>query len=69
MSSSWLDALTSTPVVIAGVLGISAAVLASRREPAQLNQQAKEITQAAAHADGPKAKMAQSVSISLPTAR
>jgi hypothetical protein len=63
MSTSWLDTLTSTPLLVAGILGISVAVIANRRTPEQITQQAKEVTQAAAHADGAKAKMAQSVSI------
>jgi len=60
MSTSWLDTLTSTPFVVAGILGISVAVIVKRRNPDQLAQQAKEVTQAAVHADG-KAKMAQTV--------
>jgi len=63
MSTSWLDTLTSTPLLVAGILGISVAVIANRRTPEQVTQQAKEVTQAAAHADSAKAKMAQSVSI------
>jgi len=61
MSTSWLDTLTSTPLLVAGILGISVAVIANRRTPEQVTQQAKEVTQAAAHADSAKAKMAQSV--------
>ena len=62
---SWLDTLTSTPLLVAGILGISAAVIATRRDPAQLKEQVKEVSQAASYADGPKAKMAQSVSMRL----
>jgi hypothetical protein len=65
MSTSWLDTLTSTPILVAGILGISVAVIANRRTPDQLKQQAKEVSQAATHADGPKAKMAQSVSMHM----
>jgi ribosomal protein S3 len=64
MSTSWLDTLTSTPLLVAGILGISVAIIANRRTPDQVAQQTKEVTQAAAHADSAKAKMAQSVSIS-----
>ena len=64
MSNSWLDTLTSTPLIVAGILGVSVAVIANRRTPEQITQQAKEVTQAAAHADSAKAKMAQSVSTS-----
>jgi membrane-associated progesterone receptor component len=64
MSTSWLDTLTSTPLLVAGILGISVAIIANRRTPEQVVQQTKEVTQAAAHADSAKAKMAQSVSVS-----
>jgi len=62
MSNSWLDTLTSTPLIVAGILGVSVAVIANRRTPEQITRQAKEVSQAAAHADSAKAKMAQSVS-------
>jgi hypothetical protein len=64
---SWVDTLTSTPLLVAGILGISVAIIANRRNPAQpqLKEQVKEVTQAAAHSDSPKAKMAQSVSTQL----
>jgi hypothetical protein len=74
---TWLETLTSTPVLIAGALGISAALFAGRasgtktsgseqqhRLPesgAQLKEQVKEV-KAAAGAEGVAAKMAQAVS-------
>jgi hypothetical protein len=69
MSTSWLDTLTSTPLLVAGILGISVAVIANRRTPEQITQQTKEVTQAAAHADSAKVKMAQSVSVSRMNSR
>jgi hypothetical protein len=55
---TWLDTITSTPVIVAGLVGISAALFAGRRGP--VTEQAKEV-KAAIQADGPKAKMAQTV--------
>ena len=58
--SSWYDTLTSTPVLIAGALGITAAVYASNHTANQAITQVKEVT-AAAGADTKTAKMAQAV--------
>jgi hypothetical protein len=33
---SWLDTLTSTPLLVAGILGMSVAVIINRRDPAVL---------------------------------
>jgi hypothetical protein len=59
---SWLDSITSTPVIVAGLLGISAALFVGRRP--QVVEQAKEVGRAT-QADGPKAKMAQTVGVLL----
>lgn len=57
---SWLETLTSTPVVIAGLVGISAALFVGRRDPARVSEQVKEVANAT-QADVSKAKMAQAV--------
>lgn len=57
---SLYEILTSTPVLLAGALGISAAVYARRHTANQAVTQLKEVT-AAAGADGGTAKMAQAV--------
>ena len=63
---TWYDTLTSTPVLIAGAVGISAALFARAQSTSgtahQVAQQAKEATRDAIHADNPRAKMAQAVS-------
>lgn len=62
---TWLDTLTSTPVLIAGALGITAAVYAKRNPTVptarQMSEQAKEVAQAT-QAEGTQAKVAQAVS-------
>ena len=57
---SWYETLTSTPLLIAGTLGISAAIYSRRHTAHQVVTQVKEVT-AAAGADGGTAKMAQAV--------
>jgi hypothetical protein len=62
---TWLDTLTSTPVLIAGALGITAAVYAKRNpttipSAGQMSEQAKEVAQAT-QAEGTQAKVAQAV--------
>jgi len=57
---SWYDTLTSTPLLIAGALGITVAVYARRHTADQAITQIKEV-KAAAGADGGTAKMAQAV--------
>ncbi|ORY23355.1 cytochrome b5-like heme/steroid binding domain-containing protein [Naematelia encephala] len=56
--STWLQTLISTPVIIAGLVGISAAVYAKRYSSIQPIEQAKEVN-AALHSDTGTAKMAQ----------
>jgi hypothetical protein len=62
---TWIDTLTSTPVLIAGALGISAAVYAKRNPTttAQITEQAREVAHAT-QADTAAGKMAQAVSTS-----
>jgi len=59
---TWLDTLTSTPVLIAGAVGISAAVYAKRNPTttAQVTEQARELAHAT-QADTAQGKMAQAV--------
>ncbi|CAD6575346.1 MAG: hypothetical protein TREMPRED_001359 [Tremellales sp. Tagirdzhanova-0007] len=65
---SWYETLTSTPLLIAGTLGISAAIYSRRHTAHQVVTQVKEVT-AAAGADGGTAKMAQaSASVMSPPA-
>lgn len=73
---TWIETLTSTPVLIVGALGISAALFVGRggtpQQPianklpsgAQVKEQVKEV-KAAAGAEGVAAKMAQAVSYTL----
>jgi hypothetical protein len=59
---TWYDTITSVPVLLAGALGISAAVYASRgHTSAQAVEQVKEVAQST-RAEGTKGKMAQAVS-------
>ncbi len=58
---TWLETLTSTPVLIAGAVGASALLYSRSRTTAQVKEQAKEVAHAAG-ANGGKAKMAQAVS-------
>ena len=57
----WYEVLTSTPVLIAGAVGISAAVYARRHTAEQAKEQAREVIDAR-KAEGVKGKMAQAVS-------
>jgi hypothetical protein len=62
---TWYDTLTSAPVLIAGALGISAAVYAKRGHTAgQAVEQVKEVAHAT-RAEGTAGKMAQAVSIGV----
>jgi hypothetical protein len=56
-----LDSLTSTPVILAGLLGISVAVYAKRNASPQVKEQVKEVKNAT-RAEGVAGKMAQAVS-------
>jgi hypothetical protein len=59
---NWYDNITSLPVILAGVLGISAVVYAKRGHTApQAMEQAKEVAQAT-KAEGTPGKVAQGVS-------
>lgn len=58
--SSWFDTLTSAPALVAGLVGVSAAIFVGRRDRDQIKDQAKDIAQST-QADTPKAKMAQAV--------
>ena len=58
---SWLEILTSTPVLVAGALGITAAVYARRHTAQQAKEQAKDNWHASQAGDA-KGKMAQTVS-------
>lgn len=67
---SWYETFTSTPVILAGLLGISAAVYAKRQSvthPGTMQpiEQAKEAIQAVTQAGDGTAKMAQAVRDSL----
>ena len=57
---TWLETLTSAPVVVAGLIGISATLFVGRRGTNQTKEQVKDIAHSA-QADTAKAKMAQTV--------
>lgn len=57
---TWFETLTSAPVLVAGLVGISAALFVGRRDTGQIKEQVKDIAHSA-QADSAKAKMAQTV--------
>ena len=63
-SMSWYEIITSTPVIIAGALGITAVVYSRKHTSDQAITQVKEVV-AAAGAHGGTAKMAQAVTNSV----
>lgn len=59
--SSWFDTLTSAPVLVAGLVGISAALFVRGKDTHQVQEQAKDVAHSI-QADSSTAKMAQTVS-------
>ena len=58
---TWFDTLTSAPVLVAGLVGISAALFVRGKDTHQVQEQAKDVAHSI-QADSSKAKMAQTVS-------